>query len=358
MNNIKKSLKTSNGITLIALVITIIVLLILAGISISMLSGDNGILQKATDAKTKSDEAQIQEKVRLAYNSALAKDLTNGNTTLTKSTLEDELKKEFKDNVSISEDGNYWVIIVNEKEIERLDKNSLSDSYDLSESLAKLKTLVGEYWGMMSDDVTLNDGSKTKYLLSEIDNNNEYKYNCYIHYDGNIYKIICGDDGYNDFITDVIPLYIKMDLNKCKDYSVEQQTFLYTPSDKCIHEKYEKIYDNSNVYYWRDENRNLDLSRKLTDGYYSETTGYYYNASGEKVNADAVIGPMNFTNRWFPISDEDGFPDENRPFTYGYQSAHPFGQAQPEYGGYDLYDHWDASGNYVWLSTWYDLTSW
>ncbi len=34
----KKSLKTSNGITLIALVITIIVLLILAGISISMLS--------------------------------------------------------------------------------------------------------------------------------------------------------------------------------------------------------------------------------------------------------------------------------------------------------------------------------
>ena len=39
-NYTKKSLKTSNGITLIALVITIIVLLILAGISISMLSGD------------------------------------------------------------------------------------------------------------------------------------------------------------------------------------------------------------------------------------------------------------------------------------------------------------------------------
>ncbi len=40
-NHIKKSLKISNGITLIALVITIIVLLILAGISIAMLSGDN-----------------------------------------------------------------------------------------------------------------------------------------------------------------------------------------------------------------------------------------------------------------------------------------------------------------------------
>ena len=42
---------TNEGITLIALVVTIIVLLILAGISISMLSGDNGILQRAAEAK-------------------------------------------------------------------------------------------------------------------------------------------------------------------------------------------------------------------------------------------------------------------------------------------------------------------
>ena len=48
----EKIIKETNekGITLIALVITIIVLLILAGISISMLSGNNSILQRATDA--------------------------------------------------------------------------------------------------------------------------------------------------------------------------------------------------------------------------------------------------------------------------------------------------------------------
>ena len=46
-NCIKKSLKGSNGITLIALVITIIVLLILAGVSIAMLSGDNSILKNS-----------------------------------------------------------------------------------------------------------------------------------------------------------------------------------------------------------------------------------------------------------------------------------------------------------------------
>ena len=48
--------KKNNGITLVALVITIVILLILAGISISALS-NTGIFQKAKDAKKKSEEA-------------------------------------------------------------------------------------------------------------------------------------------------------------------------------------------------------------------------------------------------------------------------------------------------------------
>ena len=81
IKNLKKYSKNSNGITLIALVVTIIVLLILAGISISMLSGDNGILQKATTAKTETEKSQEQEIVALAYNSALAKKVGNGDST-------------------------------------------------------------------------------------------------------------------------------------------------------------------------------------------------------------------------------------------------------------------------------------
>ena len=45
-------MRNQRGITLIALVITIIVLLILAGVSIAMLTGDNGILSKARQAQT------------------------------------------------------------------------------------------------------------------------------------------------------------------------------------------------------------------------------------------------------------------------------------------------------------------
>ena len=52
--------KSSRGITLIALVVSIIVLLILAGISISMLSGDNSILSKAGDAATLTEISRIR----------------------------------------------------------------------------------------------------------------------------------------------------------------------------------------------------------------------------------------------------------------------------------------------------------
>ncbi len=55
-----------NGITLIALVITIIVLLILAGVSIAMLTGNNGILTQANKAKTSITNKSAEEKVKLA----------------------------------------------------------------------------------------------------------------------------------------------------------------------------------------------------------------------------------------------------------------------------------------------------
>ena len=68
--------ETQNGITLIALVITIIVLLILAGVSIAMLTGQNGILTQAQNAKTTNDSKSAEEKVKLAIMGARADDGT------------------------------------------------------------------------------------------------------------------------------------------------------------------------------------------------------------------------------------------------------------------------------------------
>lgn len=58
-------MKKNRGITLIALVITIIVLLILAGISMATLTGENGVLTKASDAATKTDIVETKEQIKL-----------------------------------------------------------------------------------------------------------------------------------------------------------------------------------------------------------------------------------------------------------------------------------------------------
>ena len=64
--NYERNIKEQNeGITLIALVVTIIVLLILAGVSIAMLTGDNGIIKMAQEAKQRTEEAQKQEEEEL-----------------------------------------------------------------------------------------------------------------------------------------------------------------------------------------------------------------------------------------------------------------------------------------------------
>ena len=82
-------IKQAKGITLIALVITIIVLLILAGVTITMLTGENGILNQATNAKNATDKSEFEEQVSLAVMAAK----TNKTGSINTSDLETELNK-------------------------------------------------------------------------------------------------------------------------------------------------------------------------------------------------------------------------------------------------------------------------
>ena len=84
----KGSFKEKKGITLIALVITIIVLLILAGVSIAMLTGQKGILTQANNAKNATELASAKEKVELAVIGAISQ---TRDGTLTVGNLRTEL---------------------------------------------------------------------------------------------------------------------------------------------------------------------------------------------------------------------------------------------------------------------------
>ena len=65
MKNKKLKIKQEKGITLIALVVTIVVLLILAGVSISLVLNNNGVISKAKDAKNQYEEAQTNDEKQL-----------------------------------------------------------------------------------------------------------------------------------------------------------------------------------------------------------------------------------------------------------------------------------------------------
>ena len=76
-----EKLRKNKGITLIALVITIIVLLILAGVSIAMLTGQNGILTQAQRAKSETENAAKNEAAILDEYNKYLNNVTGGGTT-------------------------------------------------------------------------------------------------------------------------------------------------------------------------------------------------------------------------------------------------------------------------------------
>ena len=94
--------KKNNGITLIVLVITIIVLLILAGVSIVTLTGDNGILTKASEAREQAEVAGEKEAIGIAYNGVMANHLRS---EVSYTDLQTELRKNGY-NATVTDNGN------------------------------------------------------------------------------------------------------------------------------------------------------------------------------------------------------------------------------------------------------------
>lgn len=86
-------LKENKGVTLVALVITIIVLLILAGVTLSMVMGDSGIFSKANKASTETTISSAKDAVRLATLEAVTDQYTDNGSIGTAITSETEAIK-------------------------------------------------------------------------------------------------------------------------------------------------------------------------------------------------------------------------------------------------------------------------
>ena len=115
-------MKQNKGITLISLVLTIIVLIILAGISLSLVLGENGIVGKAKEAKIVTSVASAQEKLELVkgpvqlekYSVNLDDYLEELNKVREKYEV-DDVKRIDNDNAEIIIGGKYRFIAIDEK---------------------------------------------------------------------------------------------------------------------------------------------------------------------------------------------------------------------------------------------------
>ena len=115
-----KKLKNTRGITLIALVVTIVVLLILAAVSISMLGGENGIITQAQDSKNKTEQAKVQEIVDLAVNTLISENM-GSKDGITPKDIADKINEEYDqyENVYAEDEVNFPTKIIFPEEGDR-----------------------------------------------------------------------------------------------------------------------------------------------------------------------------------------------------------------------------------------------
>ena len=178
------------GITLISLVVTIVVLLILAGVSIAMLTGNNGIITQAQNAKDKTEKAAEEEKIQLAVIGSKTKN--NGYAeVLDETSFKQELNKQFKNqklDVIVNGDGSFIVTVNDTKR-----KYYINDDLSIinSDNVIEIDTEVelinfrddvnsgNSYEGkavLLTDDITLDSSTDWEPIGSYVEGAEEDYY--------------------------------------------------------------------------------------------------------------------------------------------------------------------------------------
>ena len=172
------------GITLIALVITIIVLLILAGVSIATLTGPNGLLTRANEAKEETQNAEQEER----YNIARQEDLIN----------------EYTSEIEVEQvtDTNPGVLEGSGTETEPYVINSIEDLVFFAHDVTNGNNYEGEY---VSLGLSLDFNSTKSYVEAYRTDYGEYGY------DGELKTLLTSGEGFKPigttFDTDISTNY-------------------------------------------------------------------------------------------------------------------------------------------------------
>ena len=165
-------MKESKGITLIALVVTIVVLLILAGVSISMLTGENGIIKQAQESKIETRAGTVEERKNIWKTEQKTDEYLDANTSQSLEELLNDLEKDnyitTEERTQIEETGH---VKIGSKDIS-FSNGLVKEKYTITNSKdeVKFKKIIKEV------DILIEKPNFTNYTIEGISNSKDGEY--------------------------------------------------------------------------------------------------------------------------------------------------------------------------------------
>ena len=284
-----------------------------------MLSGDNSILQKATDAKQTSERADAKEQAQLDILAWQSDKISKGENsdlddTIIQGILTEKSYVKSADATSFTTSKGEYVIPYSE--LYQPSQNNSTPVAIIDES-EKLKNYC------ISNDFT---DAEVNELNTELDGNivkyafyGDEDEKSYITYNGKLYKVT-----FESSECKVTNVEFVMALSTFSEQQIAGVDVLITPGspENLIHSSYDGLSTFSNMYCLKN-NGDLDLSKPFTSGYVTydnngDVDGYYDN-NGILVSVVEVEGPETFTNLYY--FKDNGEIDLDRPFTEGYYDS-------------------------------------
>ena len=264
----KKIFKSTKGITLIALVVTIIVLLILAGVSIAMLTGNNGVLTKAGEAKVRTGDAGDLEKIQLEVAGSFDE---SGKINLAK------LKSNFDENGISYNDVDSFPITATLNRVKRI----INQNGEMTEPVDRTGIQVGDYIDYSPDvakTVTYSNDNMTTYSgYTGADYNVDLKRDTTMKWQ--VLRI--NEDGSMDIIG--TPTTSKVKFRYAKGYN----NGVYLMNDIC-----KTLYSNSTHNITARSVNQDDMEKWLTDDV-KDASGNVTTKGGKTAKSEAIKNQIN-----------------------------------------------------------------
>ena len=280
-NKIKVQNLKEKGITLTALVVTIIILLILVGVTISQLSGENGLIKKAIKSRTQYEVEYYKEQVEIARGDAMVDN--QGKATL------DELLEKIEEK-KVFEGGHV------EKVDETKAKATTKEGYIIEITEEGVKGIVDKTPPTVPN-VSLTKGNGEVYnngtwtnknitvLLSSIDNESGVKEYEYSTDKSNIEGIINSTWNINNDMEQTIYFRAVDNAGNKGEWTSAYTLKRHTHTDSCYTER---LNGNSNIWSDSADGSLQDVPNPWVKEIKINENGYYIEANGGSYEEDVI----------------------------------------------------------------------